>query len=96
MSLENFYGIERKSLLYGNQTNLLYDLECWTIKKSQVRKLMVVEMRMIRWMCGYTRLDRLWNETIRKSVGVAPTEDKLRESRLRRFGHVRRLSLIHI
>jgi len=38
-------------------------------------------------------LIRFRNETIRKSVGVAPTEDKLKESRLRRFGHVRRRSV---
>ena len=51
---------------------------------------MVAEMRMIRWMCGYTKLDRLRNEIIRKSVGVAHIEDKLRESRLSWFGHVKR------
>ena len=51
---------------------------------------MVVEMRMIRWMCGYTRLDRIRNVVIREQVGVAPLEDKLRETRLRWFGHVKR------
>ena len=44
---------------------------------------MVAEMRMIRWMCGFTRLDRIRNVAIRERVGVAPLEDKLRESRLR-------------
>ena len=43
---------------------------------------MVVEMRMIRWMCGYTKLDRIRNEVIREKVGVAPIEDKMREIRL--------------
>ena len=38
---------------------LLYGAECWPIKKTQVQRLMVVEMRMIRWMCGYTRLIEL-------------------------------------
>ena len=33
------------------------------------------------------------NEIIRKSVRVAPIEDKLSESRLRWFGHVRRRSV---
>jgi len=51
------------------------------------------EMRMIRWMCGYTRLDRIRNVVIRKQVGVAPLEDKLRETRLRWFGHVKRRSV---
>ena len=71
---------------------LLYGAECWPVKKTQVQRLMVAEMRMIRWMCGYTRLDRIRNEVIRKRVGVAPLEDKLRETRLRWFGHVKRRS----
>ncbi|VFQ60860.1 unnamed protein product [Cuscuta campestris] len=37
-----------------------------------------------------TRLDRISNEVIRRQVGMAPVEDKLREARLRWFGHVRR------
>ncbi|PKA55105.1 ataxia telangiectasia mutated family protein [Apostasia shenzhenica] len=41
-------------------------------------------------MCGYTRKDRMRNEYIRKKIGVTPIEDKLRESRLRWFGHLNR------
>jgi len=44
-------------------------------------------------MCGYTRLDRIRNVVIRERVGVAPLEDKLRETRLRWFGHVKRRSV---
>ena len=44
---------------------------------------MVAEMRMIRWMCGYTRMDRIRNEVSRDLVKVAPIEDKMRETRLR-------------
>ena len=51
---------------------------------------MVAEMRMVRWMCGHTRLDRIRNEVVRNKVGVANIGDKLRESRLRWFGHVQR------
>ncbi|VFQ61709.1 unnamed protein product [Cuscuta campestris] len=39
---------------------------------------------------GKTRLDRISNEVIRRHVGMAPVKDKLREARLRWFGHVRR------
>jgi len=36
------------------------------------------------------KLDRIKNEVIRKKVGVEPIEDKMRETRLRWFGHIRR------
>jgi len=36
---------------------LLYNSECWPIKKTQVQRLMVAEMTMICWICGYTRFD---------------------------------------
>ena len=38
----------------------------------------------------FTRLDRIRNVAIRERVGVAPLEEKLREFRLRWFGHVKR------
>ncbi|XP_070035032.1 uncharacterized protein [Nicotiana tomentosiformis] len=52
----------------------------------------VAEMRMLRWMCEHTTLDRIINEVIRDKVGVTPIKDKMREARLRWFGHVRRRS----
>ena len=59
---------------------MLYGTECWATKKQHVDKMSVAEMRMLRWMCGKTRQDRIRNECIREWVGVAPIEDKLRES----------------
>ena len=40
---------------------LLYGTESWPIKKYQVQRMMVTEMRMLRWMYGYIRLDRIEN-----------------------------------
>ncbi|CAL5326839.1 unnamed protein product [Camellia sinensis] len=69
---------------------MLYGTECWATKKQHVDKMSVAEMRMLRWMCGKTRQDRIRNECIWEWVGVAPIEDKLRENRLRWFGHIQR------
>ena len=44
-------------------------------------------------MCGYTIMDRIRNEVIRDLVQVAPIEEKMRENRLRWFGHVKRWSM---
>jgi len=38
---------------------LLYGADCWPIKKSQVQRMKVAEIRMIRWMSGHTRLDKI-------------------------------------
>ena len=48
------------------------------------------EMRMLKWMCDKTRMDKVRNEDTRSLVGVAPIEEKMRENRLRLFGHIRR------
>ncbi|KAG5610072.1 hypothetical protein H5410_021353 [Solanum commersonii] len=69
---------------------LLYGVECWPVKNAHVKTMHVAEMRMLRWMCGHTRSDKIRNEVIREKVGVASVVDKLREARLRWFGHVKR------
>ena len=40
----------------------------------------VAEMRMLRWMCGNTRRDKVRNEDIHTKIGVASIEEKMRES----------------
>ncbi|XP_070034932.1 uncharacterized protein [Nicotiana tomentosiformis] len=72
---------------------MLYGAECWPVKNSYVQKMRVVEMRKLRWMCGCTRRDRIKNKAIRDRVGIASVEDKVRESRLRWFRHVKRRSI---
>ncbi|KAG5629018.1 hypothetical protein H5410_000735 [Solanum commersonii] len=51
------------------------------VQGRHVQKLHVAEMRMLRWMCGHTRSDKIRNEVIREKVGVASVVDKLREVR---------------
>ncbi|KAD2806036.1 hypothetical protein E3N88_39413 [Mikania micrantha] len=71
---------------------MIYGTYCWPIKKNQARKLETAEMRMLRWICGHTRLDRIRNEVFLKRLQVANISEKVREGRLRWFGHVRRRS----
>ena len=69
---------------------MLYGTECWAVKSQHESKVSVAEMRMLRWMSGKTRHDRIRNDIIRERVGVAPIVEKLVENRLRWFGHVER------
>ena len=62
---------------------LLYGMECWLIKKSHVQRMRVAEMRMIRWICGHTRVNKIRNEVIRDKIKVESIEDKIGEARLR-------------
>lgn len=71
---------------------MLYGAECWPTKRRHIQQLSVAEMRMLRWICGHTRRDRVRNDDIRERVGVAPIEEKLVQHRLRWFGHIQRRS----
>jgi hypothetical protein len=62
---------------------MLYGAECCPTKRRHAQQLSVVEMRMLRWICGHTRRDQVWNDDIRERLGVAPVEEKLVQHRLR-------------
>ncbi|EYC26065.1 hypothetical protein Y032_0011g1540 [Ancylostoma ceylanicum] len=49
-----------------------------------------VEVKMLHWMAGATRFDRVCSQDVRKRFGVAAITDKFRESRFRWYGHVLR------
>ena len=69
---------------------MLYGAECWPTKIRHVQQLSVAEMRMLRWICGYTRMDRVRNDDIRDHLEVASIEEKFVQHRLRWFNHVQR------
>ncbi|XGW10232.1 hypothetical protein V3C99_012037 [Haemonchus contortus] len=68
----------------------IYGAECWPTTKEVEARLSVMETKMLRWTAGVTRLDRISNDAIRERFGVAPIVDKMREARLRWYGHVLR------
>ena len=69
---------------------MTYGLETVALTKSQESKFEVAEMRMLRFSLGLTLHDKVRNEEVRKRVGVGELGQKLREDRLRWFGHVYR------
>ncbi|KAL1257192.1 hypothetical protein QQF64_012737 [Cirrhinus molitorella] len=69
---------------------ILYGLETVPLRKRQESELEVAELKMLRFSLGVTRLDRIRNEYIRGTAHVGRLGDKVREARLRWFGHVQR------
>ena len=55
--------VARPTLLYGSET--------WVITKRDMTSLEAAEMRFLRSVKGYTRLDKIRNEVIRKELEVS-------------------------
>ena len=69
---------------------LMYGAEAWALKKTQEKNFEVAEMRMLRWMCGVTKLDNIRNERIRGTTKVGEITKKVHERRLKWYGRVMR------
>ena len=69
---------------------MVYGLEMVAVTKKQVEEMEVAEMKMLRFAMGVTRKDKIRNEHIRSTVKVEWLGIKMREGRLRWYGHVMR------
>ncbi|XP_030841087.1 uncharacterized protein LOC115923847 [Strongylocentrotus purpuratus] len=70
----------------------MYGSETWTMKKEDENRLLTFEMICLRKILGVTRLDKIRNTTIRKTLELDETIlDKIAKKRLRFFGHVNRM-----
>ena len=69
---------------------MVYGLETVAVTKKQVEAMKVAEMKMLRFAMGVTKKDKIRNEYIRNTVDVERLEMKMREGRLRWYGHVMR------
>ena len=75
---------------------MTYGLEAAPLKKIEGRKMDVAEMRMLRWMSGVTKMDRVRNNYIRGTVKVTEVSKKAQEARLRWYGHLMRREEQHV
>ena len=83
-----YKAVVRPAMMYGAVT-------C-AVKKAKEKKLDVVEMRMLRWMSGVTKLARIRNERIRGTTKVGEISKKVQESTLKLDGNVFRRELEYV
>ena len=69
---------------------MVYGLETMAVTKKQVEEMEVAEIKMLRFAMGVTKKDKIRNEYIRSTVKVERLGMKMREGRLRWYGHVMR------
>ena len=69
---------------------MVYGLEMVAATRKQVEEIEVAEMKMLRFAMGVMRKDKIRNEHIRGTVMVEQLRMKMREGRLRWYGHVMR------
>ena len=69
---------------------MLYGMEKVVVTERQVGKMELAELKMVRWALGVTTKDKIRNESVRGTVKIAKLGDKLRNAKLRWYGHVKR------
>ncbi|XP_068225024.1 uncharacterized protein, partial [Palaemon carinicauda] len=62
---------------------MIYGTETASMRKTEEKRIDMAEMRMLRWMSGVTREDRIRNNYIRGSTKVVEISKKVQEGRLR-------------
>lgn len=70
---------------------LTYASETWVMKKRQVSRIQACEMKFQRSRLGITRMDRVRNEKVREVLKEQPLQMTIEESRLRWYGHLKRM-----
>ena len=67
---------------------MVYGLELVAVTKKQAEEMEVAGIKMLRFAIGMTKKDKIRNEYIRGTVKVERLGMKMREGRLRWYGHV--------
>ena len=67
---------------------MVYGLETVAVTKKQVEEMEVAEMKMLRFSMAVTSKDKIRNEHIRSTVKVERLGMKMREGRVKLYGHV--------
>ena len=69
---------------------MLYKKEMVAVTERQMQKMEVAELKMVRWALEVTKKNKIRKEYVRGTAQIAKLGDKLRNARLRWYGHVKR------
>ena len=69
---------------------MVYGLETVAVTKKQVEEMEVAEMKILRFAMGVMRKNKIRNKYIRSTVKIERLGMKMREGRLRWYGHLMR------
>ena len=73
------------------KSKLMYGSEVWWANQSEIARIETVQNDFMRWVCGYTRKDRMNVEELRAQVTMRSLEDSVCCKRLEWLGHLIRM-----
>ena len=82
--------VKRKVYSTVMRSVIVYEIETLSVTKKQVEEMEVAERKILRFAMGETSKDKIKNDYIRYTVKVEWLGMKMREGRLRRYGHIMR------
>ena len=71
--------------------SLIYDNETWVTTKRDMSRLEAAEMRFLRSVTGYTRLDKIRSEDIRKELEISGIQDVRLKYKQNWINHLERM-----
>ena len=69
---------------------MIYGSECWALHRAKQQRMNTTDMKMLRWLQGKTRRDRIRNEKFRSDAIVKPVTTYVTQKRISWYGHVMR------
>ena len=73
------------------KSKLMYWSEVWLANQSEIARIETIQNDFLRWVCRYTRKDRMHTEKLRLRVGVPSVEDSMCCKRLEWLAHLIRM-----
>ena len=73
------------------KSRIMYGSEVWWANKGESAKLETIQNDFVRWVCGYTRKDRMHVDELRSQVGLRSLQDSMCCKRLEWLGHLIRM-----